>query len=247
FSLRAVSAIAGILLALATCRFASRTVSPAAGLWSGLALLTFLQFAYNAVSYRPDVLFAAFAGGGVLVYASGCDERARLAPRIAGFALLGLAVLVKGPVGLLLPGLVLACWHAARRELGRLLALAPLSLVACAIALPWAFACASASSAEMGSGWFWGEIHAQNFARFDEGGRGHVHAGHYYLTRIWIDLAPWSPLLPFAVVWAWRRRRGSRWTQLALWWFGASFVFWSLAATKRQVYLLPSYPAIALL
>jgi 4-amino-4-deoxy-L-arabinose transferase-like glycosyltransferase len=32
-----------------------------------------------------------------------------------------------------------------------------------------------------------------------------------------------------------------------LWWFATFFVFLSLAATKRQLYLLPAYPAVALL
>jgi hypothetical protein len=35
--------------------------------------------------------------------------------------------------------------------------------------------------------------------------------------------------------------------QLAIWWFAAFFVFLSIAITKRQMYLLPAYPAIALL
>jgi hypothetical protein len=41
----------------------------------------------------------------------------------------------------------------------------------------------------------------------------------------------------------WRDRH----TQLAIWWFAAFFVFLSIAVTKRQMYLLPAYPAIALL
>jgi hypothetical protein len=68
------------------------------------------------------------------------------------------------------------------------------------------------------------------------------------LVGIWYDLAPWTLLLPFALWWMHRNRLWKdRHTQLAIWWFTAFFVFLSIAVTKRQMYLLPAYPAIALL
>lgn len=90
---------------------------------------------------------------------------------------------------------------------------------------------------------------AQNFARFGHGStRGHLQAWHYYLTRIWGDLGLWSVLLPGALgwryhscIWADRNRR------LFWLWFVTLFVFFSLAATKREVYLLPAYAALAAL
>ncbi len=244
FSLRLPSALGAILLSLVTCATVSRWFHPRAGFWSGLLLLTFAQFAQNAVAYRTDMLFGMAIGCGTLLYASGAGERARWWPRIGGFALLGVAVLVKGPVGLLLPGLVLVLWHASRREWSRIAALAPLTLVAIAVALPWYLACGHA----MGFDNMWHEIHAQNFQRFDEGGRGHIRPWHYYLSRVWVDLAPWSFLLPFAIWWVARgERRRDRFVQLALWWFGTWFVFWTIAVTKREVYLIPAYAPAALL
>ena len=70
-----------------------------------LVLLTFLQFAYQAVGYRPDQLFSLWIGAGLFAYAAGAGQRPRWWLRVAGFALLGLAVLAKGPLGLLLPGM----------------------------------------------------------------------------------------------------------------------------------------------
>jgi len=246
FSLRLPSALAAILLGLATCAAVSHWFSRRAGLWAGVILLTCVQFVYNAVGFRPDMLFAAAIGCGTLLYAAGAGARPRWAYRVAGFACLGLAVLVKGPLGLLLPGLVLTLWHASRREWRRLLELAPLALVAVAVAIPWYVACANA----MGPEAMWQDVYAQNFERFAEGIRyqGHIRPFPYYLVNLWADLAPWSVLLPFAVVWIvrrglWRRRE----VQLALWWAATWLVFLTLAATKRQLYLLPSYPAFALL
>ncbi len=244
FSLRLPSALGAILTVLLVCRQASRWLGPRAGLWSGLLLLTFLQFAYNAVSYRTDMLFVLGIGAGLLLYVEGSGAEARWGPRILGFAMLGFAMLVKGPLGLLLPGLVLTLWHASRKEWRRLFELAPLSMISLVIYIPWAAAVAAA----MGKGDLIHELYAQNIERFLAGARGHEKPWHYFFNRIWVDLIPWSPLLPFSLWWAHKQRlwRDSR-VQLLLWWFGAFFVFLSIATTKRQVYLLPAYPALAIL
>ncbi len=243
-ALRLPNAIAALVTVLITCRVGSRWFDARSGLWAGFALLTFHQFAYQAVCYRPDVLFTLFIAAGLLTYAAGAGERPRVWLRVAGFALLGLAMLSKGPLGLLLPGLVLTLWHGTRKEWRRILELAPLALVSLAIYMAWFAACARA----MGADNILYELYAQNFERFYRGDRGHEQAVYYYLANIWIDLFPWSLLLPFALVWTYRSGRWrDRHVQLLLWWFIAFFVFLSAAVTKRQLYLLPAYPAVALL
>jgi 4-amino-4-deoxy-L-arabinose transferase-like glycosyltransferase len=244
FSLRLPNALAAIALALATGAAGARWLGERAGLWAGFALLTFVQYVHQAVSYRPDVLLALAVGAGLFLYARGAGHPARWWPRIAGFVLLGLAMLAKGPLGLLLPGLVLTLWHAARREWRRLLELGPLALVALAVYLPWFVACARA----MGSHAMFSEFYAQNVARFYSGSRGHERPVTYYLVQVVNDLSPWVLLLPAALVWI--RRSGlwrDRHVQLVLWWFGTFFVVLSAAVTKRQLYLLPAYPAAALI
>ena len=244
FSLRLPNAVTAVGIVLLTCLVGSRWSGPRAGLWAGVTMATFQQFVLQAVGYRPDVLFAFFIAAGVVVYALGAGDRPRWWLRVAGFALLGAAMLAKGPLGLLLPGLVLTLWHGTRREWRRLLELAPLALVSMAVYLPWFVACAHA----MGSDNILYELYAQNVARFFGGDRGHAQPLWYYLANFWTDLMPWAPLLPFALWWGHRQRRwGDRHVQLLVWWLGAFFVFLSIAVTKRQLYLLPAYPAVALL
>lgn len=245
FALRLPNSLAAIALALITAWAASRWRGPWTGFWAGLALLTFQQYAYEAVNYRPDVLFSLFIGAGLLVYARGAGERPNWLLRVAGFALLGLAMLSKGPLGLLLPGLVLTLWHGSRREWRRIVELAPLSLVSLAVYLPWFVACARA----MGADSILSELYAQSFARFvGATHRGHGQPVYYYATQIWIDLLWWGPLLPFAVWWGIRAGLAKdRNYQLWLWWFSVFLVFLTTAVTKRQVYMLPAYPAAALL
>jgi len=244
FTLRLPNALAAIGIALLACVTGSRWLNPRVGLWAGFILLTFMQFTLQAVGYRPDMLFALTMTGGILSYARGAGERPSLLWRAAGFALFGLAMLTKGPLGLLLPGLTLVLWHGTRREWRRVIELAPLSIVSLAVYLPWFVACARA----MGSDSILHELYAQNFQRFFSGAKGHDQPIYYYFAYIWVDLSPWSWLLPFA---AWRVYKSRLWrdrsVQLLLWWVVAFIVFLSCAATKRQLYLLPAYPAIALL
>lgn len=244
FALRLPNALAAIGIVVATSLVGSRWFGPRAGLWAGLLLLASWEFSWQAIGFRVDVLFALFIGLGIFTYASGAGPDARWAPRVAGFALLGLAVLVKGPLGLLLPGLVLTLWHAARREWRALLELAPLAMVTIAVALPWYIA----SAMSLGADTVINEFMGQNFSRFGSVARGHGRPAYYYIARIWVDLTLWAVLLPFALWWifkrkVWRDRR----VQLALWWFGTFFIFLSLAVTKRKLYLLPAYPAAVLL
>ena len=244
FTLRLPNALAGIATALVTCFAGSRWFGARAGLWAGIVLLTAVQFVYNSVSYRPDVLFTLAITAGMVVYAEGCGTRPRLWMRIAGFALFGAAMLAKGPLGLLLPGLVLTLWHGSRREWRRLLELAPLAVVALGVYLPWFVACAKA----MGADSILYELYAQNIARFFSGFRGHEQPIYYYVVNFWPDLWPWSWLVPFAGWWVLRSEaKRDRNLQLALWWFVAFLLFLSYAVTKRQLYLLPAYPAVALL
>jgi len=244
FALRLPSALAAIGLVVATSLVGSRWFGARAGLWAGLLLLASWEFSWQAIGFRVDMLFALFVGLGIFAYASGAGPESRWGPRLAGFAFLGLAVLVKGPLGLLLPGLVLTLWHAGRREWRAILELAPLAMVAIAVALPWHIA----SAMSLGTDTVIDEFMAQNFSRFGSGERGHGRPAYYYLERIWLDLTLWAALLPFALWWifkqeVWRDRR----VQLALWWFGTFFIFLSLAATKRKLYLIPAYPAAVLL
>jgi 4-amino-4-deoxy-L-arabinose transferase-like glycosyltransferase len=243
---RLPSALAAIGLALVVLAFGRRRLGPVPGLVAAVVLLTMPQFAWQAVNAHPDMLFAAFQGVGLLLYAAAERWRpgAAWAARVGAFACFGAAVLAKGPLGLLLPGLVLTLWHASYGQWGRVLLLAPLALVAVAVAAPWYVALAQAQGWELVKS----EVLLQNVGRFRAGsGRGHERPAYYYLERVVPDLGAWVLLwLPFhalgrGLLWADPMRR------LLTIWVGATLVLLTLAATKRGVYLLSAYPAVALL
>jgi 4-amino-4-deoxy-L-arabinose transferase-like glycosyltransferase len=73
----------------------------------------------------------------------------------------------------------------------------------------------------------------------------------YHVPAILVGFFPWSVLLgPTLADTIQRIRRRDAWRDgclLASCWFGVWFVFWSLCKTKLPHYLLPAYPALALL
>jgi 4-amino-4-deoxy-L-arabinose transferase-like glycosyltransferase len=78
-------------------------------------------------------------------------------------------------------------------------------------------------------------------------GMHHVRPFWYYAERLPLSLLPWTGLLPGALLVAWRNRRYSAGLRLAL--VAAVFVvvFFSISTEKRDLYVLPAFPALALM
>ncbi len=245
FVMRLPCALAALLLAFAVWRLGTRFVGARTAWWAAVFLLILPEFAWQSFNLGPDMVFSCALAAGLLLYAQGATP----APRSVGwrhfvaFLLFGVAWLSKGPLGLLLPGLLLVLWHGSLGDWRGLRRLIPLALVSGAVAGAWYVAVASRD----GSAWLWREIYQQNFARFRGADRGHLEPWYYYFAHVWFDLAPLAFFLP----WALADRFETTWADpllRLLWlWFVVTFVFFSTAATKRELYLLPAYPAAALL
>ena len=189
FSLRLPNALAALATVLMTAGMTRRWLGETAGFWAGFCLLTFLLFVYEGNSYRPDVMFTLTIAAGMFFYATGTSAGGNLLLRMLAFVFFGLAMLSKGPLGLLLPGLVLVVWLGLQRDWRRILELAPLSLIALLVYGAWYVNNAQA----MGWGKMFDEFYAQNFERFlTSENRGHGQPWYYYLRNFWLDFSPWS-------------------------------------------------------
>src|SRR6185295_8116932 len=136
---RLPSVAAALLLVGVTALAGARLYGSAAGLHSGFILGTsLLTFVYGRAA-AMDMLLAACVTAALSLFGLRFLGIAGSLAVVAAYVFLGLATLAKGPLGVLLPVLVVACYAVARRD-GRVVkqALSPLGLLAfLLVALPW--------------------------------------------------------------------------------------------------------------
>jgi 4-amino-4-deoxy-L-arabinose transferase-like glycosyltransferase len=242
---RLPSVLASVGTVWLTMRLGRRLAGDAAGTLSGVVLMTTYLFWDKARTAQIDALLCFL----ILVALSAFEAfRAGDAePRRAGllfWTASGLAVLAKGPVGVLIPVGIALTVLAFDRNLGAWKRFAPWTgpLVFLAIVASW-----MTLATVLGHGTYsvWGafEKHVLNRAIH---GMHHKQPPWYYLTVLPVQLLPWSALVPGALVYAWRRRGDANDRFLLVHGLFVC-VFFSIWTEKRDLYVLPAYPAFALL
>src|SRR5262249_14240869 len=89
-------------------------------------------------------------------------------------------------------------------------------------------------------------IFGENLGRFRETVGEQSRGLFFYVPVISADLFPWSVLTPIAL-WVAVRHRDNRTMRLLLIWIAVIVLFFSLSATKEDLYILPIVPAEAAL
>lgn len=192
----------------------------------------------------------------------------------AAYTAMGFAVLAKGLIGFLLPTAVIGLfflyaqtparsgartWHEAVSDW--IAPLAPLNVwrtawkmhpvllavLVAAIAGPWYLAVGLRTEGEFLTGFIGGH----HVGRFTAAMEGHGGPPIYYLVAICIGFFPWSAFLGPMLYDSWTQARRTDSARLARLfcgcWAGVVIVFFSIAATKLPSYVLPAYPALALM
>ncbi len=161
---------------------------------------------------------------------------------LPAYVLMALGVLMKGPVGFLVPLLVFIVYLVVTgqakgiRRMRLLPGLGILLVVVGAWLVPAAL--------EGGPDYTRTVLLRQNVGRA-VASFSHAKPLYYYLTSFPPNFLPWIVFLPQAVHLCIHRRTLQR--LLPVVWFATVFVFFSLMSGKRGLYLLPLFPAAALL
>ena len=170
------------------------------------------------------------------------------------YVFIALAILTKGPVGLVLPGLIIAAFllyvGKFREVLGEMRWWWGLIIIL-AIALPW-YVLVTLANGEAYIDSFFGY---HNLERFTSVVNRHRAPWYFYFGVVAAGFAPWSIYLPLAIArlqfWKrsiWRNQNRSTHLGLFAWfWFAGVFVFFTVAVTKLPSYVLPLMPAAAIL
>ena len=304
FSSRLGSSLLAVGTTLLTYHLGRKLYSPPVGLLAGIILCTSVMFSAVGRSVTPDsvlifcltlaftiyVWTVAQQRGGQFSGISANQEVKRLAdllPKtwlasLAMYSAMGLAILAKGPIGVLLPctiiGLLLLIsqreieltegrifatvgpWW--RRSLGSVTQVLRLSriieaasamrvlfgaVVVLTIALPWYLAVGWQTDGV----WLQGFLGDHNLARFLKAKEHHSGPVFYYVIAIFWGSLPWSVFLPLSL---WTLKNRLEKTNIdhhsdcfVACWAGVWFAFFSYSSTKLPNYVLPMYPALALL
>jgi 4-amino-4-deoxy-L-arabinose transferase-like glycosyltransferase len=164
----------------------------------------------------------------------------------AAWAAMGVAVLTKGLIGIVLPGLVLVVYTLLARDwaLWRRLHIGTGTVVFLVITVPW-FWVMQVRNPEFAHFFF---IH-EHFARYTSTVHSRSAPWWYFVPQLAAGFAPWLGLLARMAVAVREGARGEGFkpTVLLAAWAGAIFVFFSASGSKLPGYILPVFPALAVL
>ncbi|HVS37283.1 MAG TPA: glycosyltransferase family 39 protein [Gemmataceae bacterium] len=254
FAARLPSALAALAAMLATYELGRRMFTASSGLLAGLLLGSAVMFCAAAHFANPDSLLNACSLFALFFfwrdYAAGRRGWSAWSGAAAGFG-----VLAKGPVGLILPAAVVLLFLLWRWELRRLWSLRWLHglLAFVLVAAPWYVWVTVETKAAWTVG-FW--MH-HNVNRFTGALESHGGPFYYYIFALLIGCAPWCVFFGPTAGYAVRRLRERTpdagapderpAVQFLLCWMAVYFLFFSASTTKLPNYILPLYPAAALL
>lgn len=240
FGERLPMALAAALIVLATFSLGRRAGGRRTALFAALIVAATPRFWLFSRQLAGDVYLVAFLTWALalaLPVVAG-DTTALRRLRWAN-VLVGIGFLAKGPVILVLygGGLFLAwLWAKPRAPLLSLRPVRGLLLILC-VGAPWFVYMALRYPDFLGE-----HFGHYTFGRVvgNIGNRGPM----WYLVALLGDAQPWITVLPFGVVSALRRDRRLA-TLLPIAVIGWTIVFFTLSAGKRNVYMLPLYPLLA--
>jgi 4-amino-4-deoxy-L-arabinose transferase-like glycosyltransferase len=238
----AVFAIFGMVICYAYIR---RLFEERAALLSALMLGTCFQYLQAGTGARVDMtltFFIELAFFEFIAIAEGLTTRTTLL-----YFAMALAVLTKGPIGVLLPVLVAGIWIVLwrRSDLNPRLRLARGAVIVGILGGGWYLAAIVVG----GLDFIHKQILAENLYRLfhNEGfHQGHAHPFYYEDAALIVGFLPWSPVALAALLQYFRgtRRLDPRFGYL-LTWFLTVLIFYNLPQSKRGAYLLALYPALS--
>lgn len=229
------------------CWGGKRLYNERVGFYSGLALLTSVEFFLISKSIITDaVLFVFFSATLLFFYLGYRDGRAR--DWYAMYAAAALAVLTKGPIGVLLPGLIITLfllWQRDWRVLTRCRLFSGTALLLL-VAAPWYVFMYNRHGMEFINTFF--GVH--NFLRASVSEHPKDDVIYYYALVNLLAFFPWSGLLPQLV----RSCRGGEGWDIKpregflMLWSAVIFIFFQCMATKYITYTYPLlFPASILI
>jgi 4-amino-4-deoxy-L-arabinose transferase-like glycosyltransferase len=243
FTIRVWSVVFSLLGVYATVLLGRLLFSARVGLLAGAILALTLQYLMQSRLAVFDTVLMAWMLLAFYAFFQGYRSGRRSA-YLGFFLFAGLATVTKGPIGLILPGLVIAAFITVRRAWSRWRE------------VPWAGGLAV--YAAVGLSWYVAEtlLHGSAFIAVNIGhfmlGRffgvveKHSAPWYFYVPVALLGGFPWTTFWPAAAALHLRRWREADGSLLVLLGTGVPLVFYTAAQTKLPGYIMPIFPFAAL-
>ena len=158
---------------------------------------------------------------------------------------MALATLSKGVIGAAIPAMVFVAYSISTWDwkIWTRLRLLSGSILFLAITAPW-FVLVAQRNPEFLEFFF---IH-EHLQRFTQDAHSRTGPIYYFLPLLLVGILPWVLQIPGSIVQCWSERRrefSPGW--LLVCWFAVIFVFFSVSRSKLPGYIIPVFPALALL
>jgi len=239
WSARLPNALAALLTVLILYLAVTRWFTPEAALLSAVILISSFGFFTMARILTIDMLLSCTLFLSLIFFYEFYRQK-KAGAMYLFYACLAMATLAKGPVAPLLMAVSLLIFLTLERRVSfpKVLLSGKGLLLYAILVLPWFIAVALREKEFL---WFF--FVDQNFLRFLT--QKHHRSGpiYYFLPVLFGGLFPWSIFIPRAVAAFWRRGE----FHLFLIWFLVVFLFFSLSGSKLPPYILPAFPALAIL
>ena len=246
WAVRVPAALGGIGFVLTSYIIGRELFGARVGLIAGVVLATSFRVIWEARWAHIDMLFGFFFLLSVYFGMRALLRRGPPQEVLLSYVFMVLAALAKGLIGVVLPGLLFTAFIVTRRD-WQLFHRARLPLgvaLFLLVATPWFYLVSEATAGQ----WMRDFIYIHHLQRYTAG-TGHRQPFYYYLTTLPADFMPWTAFAIPALA-AYRHYRRA-WAEppvrFCFLWFLTVFVFFSMSDTKRDLYLLPLLPTLALL
>lgn len=245
FANRLPSALAGIGTLILTFYFGSRLFNPKVGFISSLVLATCFFFPQISRWMMLDSLFTLLFLMTLYCFYLGYEneEERRKQYLLAGL-FIGLGVLTKGPIAYLsLP--IFVIFGFSQKQIKKfwnrdLLLGFLLSLV---VVFIWLIPACWMGGVDYSKRILLG----QTIGRLAEGGKHfHPKSFFFYFIRFPIEFLPWTIFLPSAILFGLRKGNNKEFLLISIWSIFI-FLFFTLSKGKKDNYILPLYPAVAMM
>lgn len=236
----------GVILALwAFTRLSAMWYDHETAWWSLFILSTSFLFWHKAGTGQIDMLLLGLEMCAVY-FLFKSDEHPDAHHGLTAFFFMGLAILAKGPVGLIIPCGIYITGNllSGRKTFIPKKKWIPGIFVALAFPLAWLLL-AKINGAP--KAYFMELVFDQNIGRAKGTFGSHYKPFYYYIKYLVMDFMPWSLFIPLSTVILLRQRHLHKQTRCAAGWIFFVVIFFSLCGGKRNLYILSVYPAASLL